>query len=75
METQLKKLSRISKIECLNPFLYYSITINEGGIQLQGKFHGELVLQLTELFGKGKIDGGTGYVNFYRSNIKITLTQ
>ena len=74
MKTQLKKLNRISKIECLNPDNYYTVRIYKGEIFLQGYYNSELALQLTELFGKGKLSVNNGYIDFHRSNIEITLT-
>ena len=75
MKSQLKKLNRISKIDCLNLDNYYCITIHEGDIQLQGKFNGKISVQLTKLFGKGEICDRNGYVNFSKHNIEISLTE
>ncbi len=75
MKTQLKKLNRISKIECLNSEKYYCITIRNKDIQLQGQTNDKLVLQITKLFGKGKVSEENGYVYFYRNGIKIVLTE
>ena len=75
MKTQLKRLNRISKIECLNPGNYYCITFHENDIKLQGKFKGELSAQLCKIFGIGKVDPVNGYVTFLKHNIDITLTD
>ena len=74
METQVKKLSRISKIECLNPGNYYSITIYKGEINLQGHYDRKLVIQLRKLFGEIIIDGESGCVECARNGIEVTLT-
>lgn len=73
MKTQLKKLSRLSKIDCLNPENYYDIAFNDCDIKFQGHFNSKLVKKLTKLFGKGETQDN-GYVYFSKSNIEIVLT-
>ena len=74
MKTQLRKLNRLIKIDCLNPDNYYVIDICKYDMKFQGKFNSDLAKNLTKLFGDGKICDINGYVEFSKHNIKIILT-
>jgi len=46
MKSNLRRLHLLFKFTRLNPDMFYSISVTESGIYLQGKFNGELVNQL-----------------------------
>ena len=74
MKTQLRKLNRLIKIDCLNPDNYYAIEICEYDIKFQGKFNSDLAKNLTELFGEGKVHARNGFVGFSKYDINIVLS-
>lgn len=53
--------------------LFYSITVNDDGIRFQGHFNSKTALFLKNLKFAVSISPN-GYIEFNRSNIKVTLT-
>ena len=73
MESQIKKLTRISKWTGIKSGYFYSITVESGSINMQGYFKPELVRYLKKLKFRTEIDTN-GYFLLYRGIITITLT-
>jgi len=72
MEQQLERLSVILKV--IPASYFYNITITEYGINLQGKFHGDLVkIALNNKFKECGMSAN-GHAKFKRLEIEITLT-
>lgn len=57
----------------IDPNLFYVITIHNGIISFQGKFNPQVVIYLRNHKFVNSISIN-GYVEFSRSNIKVTLT-
>ena len=73
MKTQLRKLDLIFKHTRLEADMFYSISVRENEIVLQGEYTSEKVLLFRELFGRASI-GENGYIKFNKGNIYIVLT-
>jgi len=72
MKNNLKRLAVIMRIFPEGTF--YSIGMHEYGITLQGKYSADTVRLARKLkFTNGRIDS-SGYAEFSRGNIELTLT-
>lgn len=73
MKKQLRRLHLLFRFTKLTPEMFYSISVNEYAITLQGHFNSEIVLVIKKLFGNMNI-GDNGFIGFSKNNIIITLT-
>lgn len=73
MEKNLRKLNLLFRFTSLKPEMFYSISVNERAIKLQGKFDPDKVLKIKKLRMTQSIST-IGYIEFYKNNIEITLT-
>ncbi len=73
MKTQLRKLDLIFKHTQLEADMFYSISVRENEITLQGEYTSEKVLLFQELFGCASIREN-GFIHSSKNNIHILLT-
>ena len=74
MKTQLRKLNRLIKIDCLNPDNFSVITVYINEITFMGDYTAKLSTKLAVLFGKGEANASNGFIEFSKYNINVILT-
>lgn len=73
MEKQLRKLDLLFRLTRLKPEMFYSVTVNEHIINLQGLFNSKTVIDIKKIFGEATISDN-GFIELSKNNINITLT-
>lgn len=74
MKHYLRKLSLIFALTSLKENMFYTVSVDNTGINLQGKYHPNTVKAATALNFVINVDGN-GYLIGIRDNIKIALTN
>lgn len=73
MEKQLRKLDLLFRLTRLKPEMFYSVTVNEHTINLQGLFNSKTVIDIKKIFVEATISDN-GFIEFSKNNISIILT-
>lgn len=73
MEKQLRKLDLLFRLTRLKPEMFYTITVYERTINLQGLFNSKTVIDIKKIFGEATISDN-GFIEFSKNNISIILT-
>lgn len=73
MEKQLRKLDLLFRLTRLKPEMFYSVTVNECTISLQGLFNSKTVIDIKKIFVEATISDN-GFIEFSKNNISIILT-
>lgn len=74
MNRNIRRLNLLFKFTCLKPEWFYCISINDGGITLQGYFKPEIVLEIKRLFKDDPLITKNGHIEFKVYNIEVILT-
>jgi len=72
MKTSTTKLRRLIRNGFINPDDFYSITLRENAIYLQGRYANATIVKYKDSFTWDI--NGSGYIIMKRSDIDITLT-
>lgn len=72
MEKQLRKLDLLFRLTRLKPEMFYSVTVSERTINLQGFFNYKTVMVIKK-YAEGTISDD-GFIEFSKNNISIILT-
>jgi len=73
MEKQLRKLDLLFRLTRLKPEMFYSVTVSEHTINLQGFFNCKTVVDIKKIFVEATISDN-GFIEFSKNNISIILT-
>lgn len=74
MKENLKKLALIFRFTMLKPEMFYSISVSSFTISLQASYSSDFARTCQKLFKKSEISSDSGFIEFKRNNIRITLT-